>query len=102
LCSNNGDVLRSAALDGNGITNLPTFLIGPDLAAKKLKIVLPETPPPALAIYALYAPHRYLAAKTRLFIDFLAERFGEEPEWDAFDHPRAKRTSGLRARGRPQ
>jgi DNA-binding transcriptional LysR family regulator len=85
LCSNNGDVLREAALKGNGITNLPTFLIGPDIAAGKLQIVLPATPPAPLAIYAIYAPNRYLAAKSRVFIDFLVERFGEEPEWDAFD-----------------
>jgi DNA-binding transcriptional LysR family regulator len=93
LCSNNGDVLRSAALDGNGITSLPTFLIGPDIAAGKLKVVLPETPPPALAIYALYTANRYLAAKTRLFIDFIAGRFGEAPAWDAFDRPRAGRSA---------
>ena len=85
LCSNNGDVLREAALKGNGITNLPTFLIGPDIAAGKLQIVLPATPPAPLAIYAIYAPNRYLAAKSRVFIDFLVERFGDEPEWDAFD-----------------
>ena len=29
LCSNNGDVLRTAALDGNGIAILPTFLDRP-------------------------------------------------------------------------
>jgi DNA-binding transcriptional LysR family regulator len=85
LCSNNGDVLREAALKGNGITNLPTFLIGPDIAAGKLQIVLPATPPAPLAIYAIYAPNRYLAAKSRVFIDFLVERFGDEPEWDSFD-----------------
>lgn len=85
LCSNNGDILRAAALAGNGIAKLPTFLVGPDIAANRLHIVLPETPPPPLAIYALYAPNKYLAAKTRLFIDHLAERFGQAPEWDAFD-----------------
>jgi DNA-binding transcriptional LysR family regulator len=84
LCSNNGDVLREAALAGNGITNLPTFIVGPDIAAKRLKVVLPQTPPTELGIYALYAPNRYLAAKTRVFIDFLIERFGEAPTWDAF------------------
>ncbi len=85
LCSNNGDVLREAALSGNGITNLPTFLIGPDIAEERLRVVLADYPPAPLGIYALYAPNRYLAAKTRVFIDFLAERFGEAPEWDAFD-----------------
>ena len=46
--------------------------------------VLPDNPPPELGIFALYAPNRYLAAKTRVFIDFLSSRFGEEPAWDAF------------------
>jgi DNA-binding transcriptional LysR family regulator len=88
LCSNNGDVLREAALSGNGIANLPTFLIGPDIATGRLKVVLKATPPAPLGIYALYAPNRYLAAKTRVFIDFLLERFGDAPEWDAFDGAR--------------
>jgi DNA-binding transcriptional LysR family regulator len=85
LCSNNGDVLREAALSGNGVTNLPTFLIGPDIAAGRLQVVLGDTPPEPLGIYALYAPNRYLAAKTRVFIDFLVARFGDAPDWDAFD-----------------
>jgi DNA-binding transcriptional LysR family regulator len=85
LCSNNGDVLREAALNGNGITNLPTFLIGPDIAARRLEVVLGNTPPAPLGIHALYAPNRYLAAKTRVFVDFLIARFGDAPEWDAFD-----------------
>jgi len=84
LCSNNGEVLRAAALAGNGIANLPTFLVGPDIAADRLQLVLPDYPPPSLGIFALYAPNRYLAAKTRLFIDFLSTRFGEKPNWDAF------------------
>jgi DNA-binding transcriptional LysR family regulator len=84
LCSNNGEVLRTAALAGNGIVNLPTFIVGPDIAAKKLVVVLPDNPPTELGIFALYAPNRYLAAKTRVFIDFLVARFGEKPAWDAF------------------
>jgi DNA-binding transcriptional LysR family regulator len=84
LCSNNGEVLRAAALGGNGIANLPTFLVGPDIAGGKFEIVLPKHPPTELGIFALYAPNRYLAAKTRVFIDFLAARFGEKPEWDSF------------------
>ncbi|HZO45045.1 MAG TPA: LysR family transcriptional regulator [Xanthobacteraceae bacterium] len=84
LCSNNGDILRSAALHGNGITLLPTFLVGPDIAAKKLKVVLPDYAPTGLDVYAVFAPNRYLAAKTRVFIDFLVERFGPLPVWDRF------------------
>ncbi len=84
LCSNNGDVLRQAALAGRGITKLPTFLIGEDIRAGRLQVVLPDQPPTTLGIYALYAPNRYLAAKTRVLIDFLVERFGPEPPWDEF------------------
>jgi DNA-binding transcriptional LysR family regulator len=84
LCSNNGEVLRAAALAGNGISNLPTFLVGPDIAAGQLQTMLTATPPTELGIFALYAPNRYLAAKTRVFIDFLVSRFGETPGWDAF------------------
>lgn len=84
LCSNNGEVLRAAALADNGIALLPTFLIGPDIAAGRLEVVLRKYPPMELGIFAVYAPNRYLAAKTRLFIDFLAKRYGEAPAWDAF------------------
>lgn len=84
LCANNGDVLRDAALAGQGITKLPTFLIGPDIKAGRLEIVLEDFPPSDLTIYALYAPNRFLAAKSRLFIDFLVDRFSPNPPWDAF------------------
>jgi DNA-binding transcriptional LysR family regulator len=85
LCSNNGDVLRAAALAGRGITSLPTFLVGPDIKAGRLQVVLGAYAPRELGIYALYAPNRYLAAKTRALIDFLVERFGARPSWDDFD-----------------
>ena len=47
-------------------------------------VVLPDYPPTELGIFAVYAPNRYLAAKTRLLIDFLASRFGDRPSWDDF------------------
>ncbi|MDR3373424.1 MAG: LysR family transcriptional regulator [Ancalomicrobiaceae bacterium] len=84
LCSNNGDILKAAALLGQGITLLPTFLVGSEIAAGRLVPVLGDHPPSELGIFALYAPNRYLAAKSRLLIDFLAGRFGDRPAWDAF------------------
>lgn len=84
LCSNNGDVLRAAALGGQGIARLPTFLVGPDIREGRLSQVLPDYPPPELGIYAVYAPNRYLAAKSRVFIDWLVDRFGPAPVWDDF------------------
>ena len=84
LCSNSGDVLRAAALAGRGVAFLPTFLVGRDIESGALRTVLDRFPQPALGIHALYASNRYLAAKTRTFVDFLAGRFGDEPEWDRF------------------
>ena len=84
LCSNNGDALRDAAVAGQGITKLPTFLVGDDIQAGRLSVILPDYPPTQLGIYALYAPNKFLAAKTRVLIDFLVERFGPNPPWDAF------------------
>jgi DNA-binding transcriptional LysR family regulator len=82
LCSNNGEVLRAAALAGHGIAKLPTFIVGGDLADGTLVPVLPDWPPTGLMIFALYAPNRYLAAKTRVFIDHLVARFGPAPPWE--------------------
>jgi len=82
LCSNNGEVLRAAAIGGTGIAELPTFIVGPDIEAGRLRAVMCDYPAVDFGIYALYARHKYLAAKTRAFIDFLVERFGETPEWD--------------------
>jgi len=82
MSSNNGDVLRDAAVKGIGIAMLPTFIVGADLKAGRLKLVLPNNCPPDLTIHALYAPNRYLAAKTRVFIDFLVDRFGKHPPWN--------------------
>jgi len=87
LCSNNGDVLCDAAVRGQGIANLPTFIVGGEIRAGRLAVVLPHYPPAAAGIYALYTPNRYLAAKTRVLIDFLVARFGDEPQWDRFDRP---------------
>lgn len=92
MSSNNGHVLRAAALAGLGVTELPTFLIGCDLAAGNLQLLLPDHPRGEFGIYALYTPNRFLATKTRVLIDFLAKRFGGDPEWERFD----RQSSALR------
>lgn len=85
LCSNNGHVLRSAAIAGEGITELPTFLVGCDIAEGRLAVIMQDYRRGESGIHALYTPNRFLAAKTRLLIDFLAARFGPHPEWERFD-----------------
>jgi DNA-binding transcriptional LysR family regulator len=74
-------VLRDAAVAGLGIARLPLFLVCNAIRAGELREILPQHAPPSLDIHALYAPNRYLAAKTRVFIDHLVDRFGKSPPW---------------------
>jgi DNA-binding transcriptional LysR family regulator len=84
LSSNNGDTLRDAAVKGIGIARLPSFLVSSEISAGRLSVVLSDYPPQDITIHALYAPNRFLAAKTRLFIDFLVERFGRST-WEVIE-----------------
>ena len=80
---NNGDALLAAALGGLGVALLPCFICGQDLRAGRLIHVLPEWSSPAdTAITAVYPASRNLSPKVRVFVDFLAERFGGTPHWD--------------------
>lgn len=82
LCANNGEVLVKAALAGQGLAFLPTFMVGPHIRAGTLIPVLEAHVDRPLVVHALYAPNRYLAAKSRLFIDALVSAFGGTPPWD--------------------
>jgi len=76
---NNGDALRIAALGGLGLACLPTFIVGEDLRAGTLVPVLTEAIQQEGGVFAVYPHARLLSPKVRVFIDFLAERFGPNP-----------------------
>jgi len=78
LCANNAEVLRDAALKNLGIALLPTFIAARALSDGRLATVLDGFAPPPIGVYALYPPSRYLSAKVRVFVDFLAARFGNK------------------------
>lgn len=75
LHSNNGDLLAAAAAQGVGIALEPDFIVGDDLRAGRLVRVLENFVAPVSTIYAVYPSRRYLSAKVRAFVDFLAGRF---------------------------
>ena len=75
LETNNGDLLRSAALDGAGIALLPSFIVGADVETGALRRLLSEWDCPSQsAVHALYPSSRQLSPKVRVCIDYLAER----------------------------
>lgn len=83
LEANNGDALCAAARAGAGVALLPTFICSADLLAGRLECILPEwTAENDAGIHAVFPASRNLSPKVRVFVDFLAERFGPEPYWD--------------------
>jgi len=83
LRANNGDALREAALHGQGLALLPTFIVGDALANGRLLPVLDPWLVQSGAVHAIYPANRHLSPKVRAFVDFLAGRFGPVPYWDA-------------------
>jgi len=79
----NWEVLRDWAVAGMGVALKSTWDVRSQLADGSLVRLLPGYEfGPDVAIYAVYPHRRYLPAKTRVFIDYLAETFGPEPYWD--------------------
>jgi DNA-binding transcriptional LysR family regulator len=79
--SDNGEVLRDAAVAGLGITALPSFILSPALESGALEPILTDFALPERGLYVLrHAGPPPL--RLRLLIDFLAARFGPEPYWD--------------------
>jgi DNA-binding transcriptional LysR family regulator len=82
LHSNNGLLERDAAIAGAGISRIPTFYVGEQLRSGALVPILPKYRAQPIGVYAVYPQQRKLLPKVRAFIDFLAERFGDNPAWD--------------------
>jgi len=80
--ANNMQMLLSAALAGLGVAYGPTFVFGPHLASGALLRLLPDYTMAELTVHAVYPTARYVPAKVRLLIDFLAAEFAGEPPWD--------------------
>src|ERR1700692_1316218 len=87
LRSNISSVLETAALAGHGLAWLPTYLCFDALRSGRLVTVLDDYTAPPYTLRALYPHHRHLSAKVRVFVDFLAARFGREPPWDNSANP---------------
>ena len=82
LHGNNGDILCAAAADGLGVILQPTFLVHELLRTKRLVRILEGYEPAGFTIFAVYPSRQFLTPKVRTFIDFLVERFGDNPYWD--------------------
>ena len=75
ICSNNGEVLRDAAVRGLGIVLSPTFIVEQKLQRGELQLILPDYHPPTISLCVVYPVNRHLSTKIQLFSKFLKEHF---------------------------
>ncbi|WP_439587777.1 LysR family transcriptional regulator [Hydrogenophaga sp.] len=75
LESNDGQILRAAALDGMGILIQPSYIVYDDVVAGRLVPMLDDWDLPHLTINLAYPSRKHLSAKVRTFIDFMAAHF---------------------------
>lgn len=84
LETNDGQIVRTAALDGMGILIQPVYIVYDDIVAGRLVPVLDDWDLPHLTINLAYPSRKHLSAKVRAFIDFMAGHFARmdyERKW---------------------
>lgn len=74
LSSNDGETAVKWALAGHGVLLRSLWDIAGELAAGRLRRVLPGWQSAPADVYALYPERMHLSAKVRAFVDFLGER----------------------------
>ncbi len=79
IASNNAEALLEAALEGVGVINLPTWMVGQDLCEGRLEEVLKAYSMSEPSVHAIYPPGRHLSAKVRAFVDYLVDYFKQRP-----------------------
>ena len=77
LRSDTGNLLMSAALNGNGIFIGPTYMVAGAIEDGTLTTVLGDYAPAASGLYAVYPYSKLVSTKVRAFIDFLVETWRE-------------------------
>ncbi len=84
MLANSGPVLGDAAIAGQGVVLQPSFLVHEAVARGDLVPILSDFRWPEVAIYTVWPQTRHLSARARAFIDFVRDRIGPRPSWEAF------------------
>lgn len=77
LLCNSAYTLREAALNGLGLTTLPTWVVDEELVSGRLIEVLKDWGTPESGVYAVYPSNRMIAPKVRRFVEAVATRMRE-------------------------
>ncbi|MCP4382142.1 MAG: LysR family transcriptional regulator [Hyphomicrobiales bacterium] len=76
---NSAETEAALAIAGVGITRLPSFACSAELVSGALVPILEAFEEPPIGVYAVYPSRAHLAAKVRVFVDFLRLKFKETP-----------------------
>lgn len=82
LTSNIADSLRVAAINGSGLIQLPSYMIGLDIQSGRLMPILEKFEPKPLPINLVYAHRKHMSVKIRSFVDYMQGYFETPPYWD--------------------
>ncbi|MCP8894872.1 LysR family transcriptional regulator [Shinella daejeonensis] len=77
----NAEACLTAAEAGLGLACVPAFIAGEALRARRMRQVLQPFETDPYTVHALYPHSRHLAAKLRVLVDFLVERYRGVPHW---------------------
>lgn len=76
--TNDGQIVRSAALNGAGILIQPLYIIYQDIVEGRLIPILTDWKLPELTINIAFQSRQFMPIKNRLFIDFLIDDFSKK------------------------
>lgn len=79
----NAEACLRAAEAGLGLACVPSFVAGDALRSGRVRRVLAEFETAPYTVHALYPHNRHLAAKVRVLVDFLSERYRGSLPWEA-------------------
>lgn len=78
LCSDAGNLLMDAALNGRGIFIGPTYMVINALQEGRLKTILDDYISLETGLYAVYPYSKLVSSKVRVFVDYLVDAWGNE------------------------
>jgi DNA-binding transcriptional LysR family regulator len=79
----NAQACLAAAEAGLGLARVPAFVAGEAIRSGRVRRLLAAYEPEPYGIHAVYPHSRHLAAKIRVLVDFLADRYRGKPAWEA-------------------
>ena len=82
LKASTGEFLKDAAVEGQGIILVPTFIAYKEIESGSLVPLLKDYTSRQINAYAIYPQTRHLSQRVRAFVDLLVKRFEGTPYWD--------------------